>query len=74
MNIPVKIYFVLKFMAYKTKIHKLEYKWKEIAQLSVQGLLYAIESKIANPLEGPSMYANNVLFSLHANVCFAANI
>lgn len=57
MNIPVNIYFVLKTMAYRKKsgytifLRKLEIK--EIAQLSVQGISYAIESEIADPLRVP---------------------
>lgn len=85
MNIPVNIYFVLKTMAYRKKsgytifLRKLEIK--EIAQLSVQGISYAIESEIADPLRVPwcmqityNFHFIHVLFSLHTDVCFAANI
>lgn len=62
-------------MAYRKKsgytifLRKLEIK--EIAQLSVQGISYAIESEMADP-SSPLMYANNIPFSLHTRLIFTS--
>lgn len=53
MNIPVKIYFVLKFMAYKTKIHKLEYKMKRNRTIICTGSFVCNRIKDSKPPRGP---------------------